>query len=120
MNYRFGFVGLVLVFIASIVFAEPWDFLRTPINWIDLVQPAIVWLMLVVSAVVFCIALLALKKKFSRKLAFVGAAFGLFFLKSLLIVIDQYVSPGNFLNYGIQAFFDLLTIGCLFIALFWN
>jgi hypothetical protein len=120
MNFRFGIMGLLLVFIVSVCFAEPWDFLRAPINWIELVSPAVVWLMLVVSAVIFCIAILALKKKYSQKLLFVAAAFGLFFLKSLLIVIDQYVSPGNFLNYGIQAFFDLLTIGCLFIALFWK
>lgn len=118
MDYRLGFIGIILVSIASAVFAEPWDFLRTPANWIDFVQPGVMWLMLVVSAVVFCIALMAVRKKYSAKLAFVSAAFGLFFLKSLLIVIDMYYSPGEFMNQGIQAFFDLLTIGCLFVALF--
>jgi len=118
MKYGLGLFGLMLVFIMSTVFAAPWDFLRGPIQWIGLAEPVIVWLMLVVSAVVFGIALLAVRKKYSARLVLVSIAFGLFFLKSLLIMLDVYASPGNFMNYSLQSFFDLLIIGCLFVALF--
>jgi hypothetical protein len=118
MKYGLGLFSLMLVLILSIVFAAPWDVLRAPTDWINVIEPIIVWVLLLVSASVFLIALLALRKKYSVKLVFVAGAFGLFGLKSLLVVIDLYASMGNFMNYSILAFFDLLTIGCLFLALF--
>lgn len=118
MNHKTGLIGLMLVLILGAVFAAPWDSLRGPTGVIELVEPLVVWLLLIVSAAVMVVAVLAVRKKYSARLAWVSAAFGLFFIKSLLIVLDLYFSPGNFVNYSIQSLFDLVAIGCLFIALF--
>ncbi|MCX6803433.1 MAG: hypothetical protein NTY48_02570 [Candidatus Diapherotrites archaeon] len=118
MNYRFFSLLVCFVSIFAGAFAAPWDALRGPAQAISVIEPVIVWLMLIVSFVLFVIALLAVRKKFSTTLLWVGIAFGLFFIKSLLVVLDLYVSSGDFFNYSIQALFDLLIVGSLFVALF--
>ncbi len=111
-------VSLFFLFLASVVFAAPWDPLRAPAAAIGIIEPVIVWVLLLVSLGIFAISALAWKKKKSSKLAWVSAAFALFFIKSLLVVLDLYVSSGNFFNYSIQSFFDLLIIAGLFVAIF--
>jgi len=111
-------VLLFLLFLVSFVSAVPWDPLRAPANAIGFAEPVVVWVVLLVSLGIFAISVLAWKKKHSSKLAWVSAAFALFFIKSVLVVLDLYVSSGNFFNYSIQSFFDLLIIAGLFVAIF--
>ena len=118
MDFRLAFLAVVLVLVSSVVFAAPWDFLRGPVQGLVVAEQVIVWLLIIVSAVLVCISVLAWRKKNSAKLGFVSAAFVLFFLKSLLLALDLYVSSGNFFNYSVQSLFDLLIVGCLFVALF--
>lgn len=118
MDYRkLVFLFGLISFCAS-VFAEPWDFLRDPANQIAAANPIIAWIVFLVSLVLVCIAVLAFKRKNSPRLAWVAAAFALFFVKRLLIVIDIYISPGDFMNVAIQGFFDLLMILALFVGIF--
>ena len=98
--------------------SAPWDFLREPALWVGVIEPVTLWILLIVSAVLFGIALLALRKKPSSKLRWVTGAFGLFFLKSFLLVADIYFSPGDFMNKSITGFFDLLIMLSFFVALF--
>jgi len=118
LDYRKLIFLFGLISFCASVFAAPWDFLREPMNEIALINPITSWVVLLVSAVLFCIAILAYKKKNSPRLAWVALAFGLFFIKRLLIVIDLYVSPGTFMNDAVQGFFDLLMILALFVGIF--
>ena len=59
----------------------------------------------------------AYKKNKSERLFFVALAFGLFFVKWLLKVVDIFVSPGNFFALTYQNVFELLILGALFFAL---
>jgi len=109
---------LLTVLVSSFAFAEPWDFIRAPAAEVGQLAPIFNWLLLIVTAVLLTISVLALRRTSSKKLKWVTAAFGLFFVKALLVVIDNYISPGVFMNYAIQSFFDLLIVGSLFIAIF--
>jgi hypothetical protein len=96
----------------------PWDFLREPVNIIAGVAMPVNFLFFVVALILFGISFLAWRKKGSRKLLLVSASFGLFLAKSILMLLDYFVSPGVFMNYAIQGFFDLLILLALFLALF--
>lgn len=118
MDFRIGFLGVLLVLIFSFVFAAPWDGLRPVVGGLSVIEPVVVWLVFFVSLALVIISFLAWRKKNSEKLLWVLAAFVLFFLKSFLLALDLYVSPGNFFNYSVQSLFDLLIIAGLFVALF--
>ena len=107
-----------LSLIPSVALAAPWDFLRGPTDLAMSVSPIVAWLALVIAFGVMVVSVLALKKKKSRRLLLVSAAFGLFFIKLALNLVDLYVSPGFFMNIGVQSVFDLLIMGALFTALF--
>lgn len=109
---------LFLFYFIGGVFAVPWDFLRGPVELIGSFSLILAWLLFFVSIALASISVLAYKKKKSHITFFVGIAFGLFFAKSFLIVMDFYVSSGNFFNYAIQSFFDLIIIVSLFVAIF--
>lgn len=96
----------------------PWDFLREPAVWVGFIEPITLWVLLLVSAGIFGISVLAYKKKPSSRLKWISAAFGLFGFKSLLLVLDIYFSPGNFMNNSILGFFDLMIMIGFFVALF--
>ncbi len=118
MDYRkLVFLFGLSSFCAS-VFAAPWDFLRGPVNEIALANPITAWIVFLVSIVLVAIAVMAFNRKKSPRLAWVAAAFALFFVKRLLIVADLYVSPGTFMNDALQGFFDLLMIITLFVGIF--
>lgn len=106
-----------LTFIGS-VFASPWDILREPVNLVGAFSPVLSWVLLIVAGVLMVISILAHNKKKSHATLWVGVAFNLFFVKSLLVVLDLYVSSGNFFNYAIQSLFDLGILAFLFIAIF--
>lgn len=107
--------GMILL---GSVFASPWDVLRDPVNLIGTFSPILSWVLLFVAGALMCISILAHRKKKSHTTLWVGIAFNLFFVKSLLVVLDLYVSSGNFFNYAIQSLFDLAILASLFIAIF--
>lgn len=98
--------------------SAPWDFLREPANFVGMIEPLTLWVLLIVSVVIFGIAILALKKKPSPKLKWVAGAFGLVFLKSVFLITDFYFSPGDFMNKAIVGFFDLCIMVAFFVTLF--
>lgn len=110
-----GLMGLISL---SGVFANPWDVLKEPVNLIGTFSPVLSWLLLLVAGVLMIISILAHNKRKSHTTLWVGVAFNLFFVKSLLVVLDLYVSSGNFFNYAIQSLFDLAILASLFIAIF--
>ena len=112
--FLFGIASLV----PSVVFAAPWDFLRGPTEFAQAAIPVVAWIVMVIALGVAIVSFLALRKKKSKRLLFVSAAFGLFFIKTVLNLADLYYSPGSFMNAGVQGIFDLLIIGALFTALF--
>jgi len=114
---RILFLVGVLLFCVS-AFAAPWDFFRPVASEVTDAGVFTSWVVFIVSLVIFGISVLALKKSKSNKLIWVSAAFGLFLLKRLLIVIDIYYSQGDFMNNSIQGFFDLLVMISFFVALF--
>ena len=116
MKKIIAFGGLSLL--PSIVLAAPWDFLRGATETAQVISPVVAWIVLVIALGVAIVAVLALKKKKSRRLALVSVAFGLFFIKTILNLVDLYISPGSFMNLGVQSVFDLVIIGALFVALF--
>jgi len=107
-----------LALLPSLVLAAPWDFLRGATETAQIISPVVAWIVLAIALGVAIVSILALKKKKSRRLLFVSAAFGLFFIKTILNLVDLYVSPGTFMNLGVQSVFDLVIIGALFVALF--
>jgi hypothetical protein len=109
---------LLFIFLINSVFSAPWDFLREPVNLVGSFSLILAWVLFFVSISLLGVAILAYKKKRSHATLFVGIGFGLFFSKALLIVMDYYLSNGNFFNYAIQSFFDLAIIVSLFIAVF--
>jgi len=115
---KFLLIPITLVLFLSSVFAAPWDFLRIPTEIANTINPVVVWLATIISLIVVVVSLLALKKKKSQRLWFVSGAFGLFFIKSVLGLVDLYISPGIFMNFAVQGVFDLLIIVALFLALF--
>lgn len=110
--------GLIGLFSLSGVLAAPWDMLREPVNLIGSLSPILSWVLLLVAGALMVISILAHNKRRSRTTLWVGIAFNLFFIKSLLVVLDIYVSSGNFFNYAIQSFFDLAILVSLFLAVF--
>ncbi len=94
-----------------------WEFLKEPISYLGQFSVYIAILFFLVAIVLFLISLLAWKKKPSKKLLIVSVAFGLFFIKSILVVLDYFFSPGYFMNYAIQGFFDLIILTILFVSL---
>ncbi len=98
--------------------SAPWDFLRDGVSFVGVIEPLTLWVLLIVSIALLGIAVLALKKKSSLKLKWVTGAFGLFFIKSALLVTDYYFSPGDFMNKAIIGFFDLCVMVAFFVALF--
>lgn len=118
MDYRKIVLLFGLVSFCASVFAAPWDFLRDPVNEIALANPITAWIVFLVSIVLVAIAVMAFNRKKSPRLAWIAAAFAIFFAKRLLIVVDIYVSPGTFMNDAIQGFFDLLMILALFVGIF--
>jgi hypothetical protein len=111
-------VLLGVLFLIQSVFAAPWDFLRVSTSTAQVINPIVVWAVMLISLGLFTISIIALKKKGSQRLLFVGGAFGLFFLKNLFGLIDLYISPGIFMNFAVQGVFDLLILASLFIAIF--
>lgn len=98
----------------------PWEFLKEPIYALDGFKMYFAILFLIVALILFTISILALRKKSSKRLMVVSVAFGLFFTKSILVVLDYFFSPGYFMNYAVQVFFDLGILITLFVALLRN
>lgn len=115
---RHGLFCLFLLISSVFVFAAPWDFLRPATEIANVINPIIVWGLGIISLVLFLIAVKALRKKSSKRLMLVTLAFGLFALKSVLNLMDLYFSPGIFMNFAVQGFFDFFILVALFIALF--
>jgi len=111
---------LSLLFCLGSVFAAPWDFLRGPTELASLISPVVVWVLFALALVVMIISLLALKKTGSKRVMIVSMAFILFFVKSILNLVDLYFSQGFFMNFAVQGIFDLVIIACLFAALLWR
>ena len=110
-------IVLSLLLVLQTVFAAAWDVFRVPVEVATALNPLVMGLLFLVSLSILVIALLALKKKKSKRLMVVATAFGLIFIKSALGLIDLYVSPGIFMNFAVQGVFDLLIIGAFAIAL---
>ena len=95
-----------------------WDFLR-PLDQLAVSLSApIQVIVLIVSIVIFGIALLAYLRKRSQKLLFVTAAFFLFMVKWIVQVIDLFISPGLFFSVPSQGIVELATMILLLLALF--
>jgi hypothetical protein len=97
---------------------SPWDFLREPAVVISMFQPYLSWIVLIVAGVLLGIAVMAYKKNKSKAILWVSVGFAFFCLKAFIAIIDFYASPGAFFNSALQSFFDLIVLGCLFLALF--
>lgn len=115
-------VPIFLILLPVLVFAEnfqkPWDFLRPLADTatsIDSITKIIVFFF---SAILLAIALLAYLKVKSQKLLIVAGAFFLFFFKWLLIVLDIFLSDGNFFPLAAQNVAELLVFIALFLAIF--
>lgn len=100
------------------VFAKPWGFLRFPVEVAQIINPIVVWLVIIFSSIILLIAFLSFRKKNSKRLLLVFIAFSFIFFQSFLNLIDFYFSPGVFMNPAVQGVFDLIIISALFIALF--
>jgi len=109
---------LLLVMLSTMVFAAPWDFLRPVVGVAEGLDVVVSFVVLLVSLAIAAIAGMAVRKKKSRRLWLVFAAFGLFFVKLLLNFVDLYMSPGRFMNNAILGVFDLLILAALFLAIF--
>lgn len=108
-----------LLLLAGAAFADaPWDFLRPGVEAAQALGIVTGIVVLVVSLVLFGIAVKAYRKSGSAKLRIVCAAFGLFALKLLLSVADLIVSPGYFMSPPVQNVFDLAILVAFFVALF--
>jgi hypothetical protein len=97
-----------------------WDLLR-PVDKVavnfDLYITGIV---LIVSLVLFAIAIMAYKKNQTKRFLLIAGAFFLFFLKWLLKATDIFFSPGLFFSLAAQDTVELITMILLFFALFWK
>ena len=118
MFNKLSLVVLSVLLLSASVFAAPWDIFREPVQVVGNADTIISWVLLIVAFALVCIASLALRKKPSSRLKWVTVAFGVFFIKALLIVIDVYFSPGYFMNFAVQGLFDVVILGILFVGLF--
>lgn len=108
------------VLLIGLVFAEskPWDFLRPIDSAAESFGAVTTWIVFLLSAGLMVIALLAYRKKHSRRYALIALAFVFFFLKWLLKVVDIYFSPGHFFSWAAESVFELVIFASLFLALF--
>ena len=108
MKKIFLLSGLTLL--PSITFAAPWDFLRGGVEVANIVSPLVAWIMVAIALGILLVSVLAVRKKKSRRLMLVSVAFGIFFIKAILNIVDLYCSPGTFMNVSVQGIFDFLMI----------
>ena len=118
-----AFVVMTTVFfmlLFGFVFAEPqpWDFLRPLNSAAESLSAVTTWVVFLLSLGLMVIALLAYRRKHSKRYAFIALAFVFFFLKWLLKVVDIYFSPGHFFNWAAESVFELVIFASLFLALF--
>ncbi len=113
-------ISLFFVFSFGLVFAEsqPWDFLRPLNSAAESLSTVTTWAVFLLSLGLMVIALLAYRRKHSKRYAFIALAFVFFFLKWLLKVVDIYFSPGHFFNWAAESVFELVIFASLFLALF--
>ena len=98
--------------------AQPWDFLRPLNNAAEAFSGFTTWIVLILSAALMVIAVLAYRKTQSKRHAFIALAFVFFFIKWLLAAADLYLSPGRFFSWAGGTVAELVIFACLFIALF--
>ena len=113
-------LALLLLLNSSIVFAQaqPWDFLRPLNSAAEALNEFTTWIVFLLSSALTLIAVLAYRKKPSKRYAFIALAFVFFSIKWLLKVVDLYFSPGHFFNWAGGTIVELVIFACLFIALF--
>lgn len=113
-------LALLVLLNCNTVFAQaqPWDFLRPLNNAAEALNEFTTWVVFLLSVTLTVIAVLAYRKKQSKRYAFIAFAFVFFSLKWLLKVIDLYLSPGHFFNWAGGTIVELVIFACLFIALF--
>lgn len=93
-----------------------WDFLRPLDQAAVSMSGPIEIIVLIISAFIFAISLMAYLKARSRRLLFVSAAFFLFMFKWLLQTIDLFVSPGLFFSVPSQGIVELAIMILLLVA----
>ena len=107
-----------ITMLPALVFAEPWNVLRPLVDATQAFGSIITAVAFIASLCLIMVAGLAVKKHNSRKMWLVFTAFGLFFIKLLMSVLDIYFSPGDFMNGAIRSTFDLFILVSLFLAIF--
>lgn len=111
-------LGIGLFFPLVLAQNSPWDVLRPVANTADAFVLPIEVVALVIAFGLFAVAFLAYRRQRSRRFLFLLAAFGLFALKWVILIADEFVSPGNFISRASAAVIDVLVLLLLFSALF--
>lgn len=94
-----------------------WDFLRPLIDFANIIDPFVRFIVFIFAFILMFIALLAYKKNTENKrMLLLAFAFGLFALEGLLKIIDIFFSPGTFLAGPTENLIDVLILALLFFA----
>ncbi len=96
---------------------QPWEILRPLTDIANQTSPYIKIIVALFSIALFIVALLAYRKKPSKRLLFVALAFFFFAIKWLVKVIDIFISPGAFLADSSENVFELAILALLFFAI---
>lgn len=97
-----------------------WDALRPVSDVAVQLDAPIKWFVLLLSAALFVISLLAYAKSKSKRILIVSFAFLLFLVKAVIKVADIYFSPGAFFSYAADDAADFLIMLSIFMAIFYR
>ncbi|MDD5148164.1 MAG: hypothetical protein PHH08_01735 [Candidatus ainarchaeum sp.] len=95
-----------------------WDFLRPLSEAVNGFLGPIVLIGLVISIIIFAIAIKSYLKTKSRKLLFIAVAFLLFLVKWVIQAADLFWSPGIFFGVPAQSVAEILIMVFILLAVF--
>jgi hypothetical protein len=95
-----------------------WDFLRPLSETADKLLGPIVLIGLVISIIIFAIAIKSYFKTKSRRLLFIAVAFLLFMVKWVIQAVDIFISPGLFFGIPAQSVAEILIMIFILLAVF--
>ena len=101
-----------------LVAEHPWDYLRPLAEFAARNDVFLRPVVLLFSLFIFALAILAYRKKKTKRFAFVALAFLFFSIKWTLKVLDLFVSPGYFFSDASENVFELVIFAFLLMALF--
>jgi hypothetical protein len=109
---------IVLMAIPAYAEPQPWDALRPVSQTADNFSLPIELLALAFSVGLTLVAFLAYQRKSTTRFLMLFSAFALFSLKWVIMIVDEFISPGHFISRASVAVLDIASLLLLFWAIY--